>query len=102
MLLLFRPSGPPPAAVRRRGGDEALRQSDHQRQPAHLPAQQEVLWEIETGSEVTPAADTENHKAPPPTSPSCRCSFPCIIILIIVLMMWITRHALGSALWREV
>lgn len=40
-------SGSAPAAVRRRGGNEALRPGHHQRQPAHFPSQQEILWEIE-------------------------------------------------------
>lgn len=40
-------SGSPPAAVWRCGSDEALRQGHHQRQPADLPAQQEVLWKVE-------------------------------------------------------
>lgn len=51
------------AAVRRRGRDEALRQGHHQRQPAHLPAQQEVLWEIEKKRKDERATDTDsNHK----------------------------------------
>ncbi|XP_061650729.1 ras GTPase-activating-like protein IQGAP3 isoform X3 [Phyllopteryx taeniolatus] len=40
------PLGPPPAAVRRRHGDEDVRQSKSQRQLAHLPPQQKVLQQI--------------------------------------------------------
>lgn len=38
--------GPAAAAVRRCGGDEDVRQGEGQRQPAHLPPQQEVLQEM--------------------------------------------------------
>lgn len=51
--------GSPPAAVRRRGCDEALRQSHRQRQPAHLSAQQEILREIKRQEKEQRATDTE-------------------------------------------
>lgn len=47
LSLLFSLPGPPAAAVWGCGCDEALRQGHHQCQPAHLPAQQEVLREID-------------------------------------------------------
>lgn len=57
-------SGSPPAAVWRRGGDEAVRQGHHQRQPAHFPAQQEILREIEKRKKDKRAKDTDlNHEA---------------------------------------
>lgn len=59
VFVFFCLPGSPPAAVRRRGGDEALRQSHRQRQPAHLPAQQEILREIERKEKEQRATDTE-------------------------------------------
>ena len=38
--------GPAAAAVRGRGRDEDVRQGKDQRQPAHLPPQQEVFQEV--------------------------------------------------------
>lgn len=40
------PAGPAAAAVRGRSRHEDVRQSQSQRQPAHLPPQQEVLQEV--------------------------------------------------------
>lgn len=60
-------SGSPPAAVRRRGGDEALRSGHHQCQPAHFPAQQEILWEIRKKKKEKDKRATDsdlNHKTP--------------------------------------
>lgn len=39
-------SGSAAASVRRRGCDENVRQSQDQRQPAHISAQQEILQEV--------------------------------------------------------
>lgn len=38
--------GPPPAAVRWRGGDENVRQSQSECQFAHFPLKQKILWKI--------------------------------------------------------